>query len=190
MNTNEASQWSLNTIISLELIPDSLPDLVDSARQEANVMRSVIARRPCAVNQTWEERSVNTMTTDQPTETGVLHTAKSPLIPESWRAIYANPLAKPEHVADFRMEGEGAITFPLGRMRLESVRDEAEARAISYCGARRTFRRTPPSHGILAGPRAGPGDYVFSASVRKAGICSILPSSHVLANTTSIITAK
>lgn len=37
MNTNEASQWSLNTIISLELIPDSLPDLVDSARQEANV---------------------------------------------------------------------------------------------------------------------------------------------------------
>lgn len=37
MNTNEASQWSLNTIISLELIPDSLPDHVDSARQEANV---------------------------------------------------------------------------------------------------------------------------------------------------------
>ena len=131
------------------------------------------------------------MTTDQPTETGVLHTAKSPLIPESWRAIYANPLAKPEHVADFRMEGEGAITFPLGRMRLESVRDEAEGRRANF---------------VLWCPEDFPADAAvswdfgrsasrawrlcFSASARKAGICSILPSSHVLANTTSIITAK
>jgi hypothetical protein len=29
MNTNEASQWSLNTIISLELIPDSLPEVAE-----------------------------------------------------------------------------------------------------------------------------------------------------------------
>ncbi|MNY78374.1 hypothetical protein D3C86_2185920 [compost metagenome] len=27
MNTNEAAQWSLNTIISLELIPDSMPEV-------------------------------------------------------------------------------------------------------------------------------------------------------------------
>lgn len=72
------------------------------------------------------------MTTGQPTETGAVHTAKSPLIPESWRAIYANPLAKPEHVADFRMEGEAAVTFPLGRMRLESVRDEAEGQRANF----------------------------------------------------------
>ena len=48
------------------------------------------------------------------------------LIPETWKAIYHNPLATADDVAGFRMEGEGAISFPLQRMRLESTID-AEA---------------------------------------------------------------
>lgn len=36
MNTNEASQWSLNTIISLALIPDALPEHACSSREKAN----------------------------------------------------------------------------------------------------------------------------------------------------------
>ena len=132
------------------------------------------------------------MTTGQPTETGAMHAAKSPLIPESWRAIYANPLAKPEHVADFRMEGEAAVTFPLGRMRLESVRDEAEGQRANF---------------VLWCPEDFPADAAISwdfwpvrepglaimflaQAARKAGICSILQSSHGQENTTSIITAK
>lgn len=37
--------------------------------------------------------------------------------------IYANPLATPADVAEFRMEGSGAVSFPRGRMRLESTLD-------------------------------------------------------------------
>lgn len=37
MNTNEASQWSLNTIISLALIPDALPEEAVSTGQKAQV---------------------------------------------------------------------------------------------------------------------------------------------------------
>lgn len=35
--------------------------------------------------------------------------------------LYENSLAAPADVADFRMEGGGSVTFPLGRMRLEST---------------------------------------------------------------------
>lgn len=37
MNTNDASQWSLNTIISLELIADALPELPASRRHQTAV---------------------------------------------------------------------------------------------------------------------------------------------------------
>jgi hypothetical protein len=36
--------------------------------------------------------------------------------------LYENPLASPDDLAGFRMEGDGAVSFPLGRLRLESVR--------------------------------------------------------------------
>ncbi|WP_274650961.1 DUF1961 family protein [Paenibacillus humicola] len=37
--------------------------------------------------------------------------------------IYRNPLASEDDVRDFRMEGEAAVSFPLGRMRLENKLD-------------------------------------------------------------------
>lgn len=40
---------------------------------------------------------------------------------EAPRILYENPLAAPADVADFRMEGPGAVSFPRGRMRLEST---------------------------------------------------------------------
>jgi hypothetical protein len=39
---------------------------------------------------------------------------------EGWTLIYNNTLACPEDVESFRMEGDAAVSFPLGRMRLES----------------------------------------------------------------------
>ncbi|GAA4075786.1 DUF1961 family protein [Nonomuraea soli] len=44
------------------------------------------------------------------------HDAATPAVP------YANPLAAPDDVKGFVLEGDGAITFPRGRMRLESLR--------------------------------------------------------------------
>jgi hypothetical protein len=58
------------------------------------------------------------------------------LIPEDWRVIYRNPMEGPDQVADFRMEGDGAATFPSGRMRLESTRSEEEgqkANVVFWC---------------------------------------------------------
>ena len=52
--------------------------------------------------------------------------------------LYANRLAGPEDVADFHMEGDGAVTFPQGRMRLESLRDPADgqqANIVFWCPA-------------------------------------------------------
>lgn len=72
------------------------------------------------------------MQTDPSTGGGNTQDTRSPLIPEGWDKIYANPLAKPEHVTGFRMEGEAAVTFPLGRMRLESVLDEAEGQRANF----------------------------------------------------------
>jgi hypothetical protein len=37
--------------------------------------------------------------------------------------LYENPLATPADVAAFRMEGPGVVSFPRGRMRLESTMD-------------------------------------------------------------------
>nr|WP_313957641.1 DUF1961 family protein [Paenibacillus sp. Y412MC10] len=72
------------------------------------------------------------MQTDPSTGRGNTQDTRSPLIPEGWHRIYNNSLAKPEHAAGFRMEGEAAVTFPLGRMRLESVLDEAEGQRANF----------------------------------------------------------
>ncbi len=50
--------------------------------------------------------------------------------------IYENPLASPADVDGFRMEGEGAVSFPLGRMRLEGTRNPQEgqkANIVYWC---------------------------------------------------------
>jgi len=45
---------------------------------------------------------------------------------ELGEVIYSNPLARERDVDGFIMEGDGTVTFPMGRMRLESLRDPAE----------------------------------------------------------------
>ena len=58
------------------------------------------------------------------------------LIPDGWREIYRNTLEGPGQVADFRMEGDGIVTFPLGRLRLESTRGAEEgqrANVVFWC---------------------------------------------------------
>lgn len=45
--------------------------------------------------------------------------------------IYRNPLAGPDDLAGFRLEGAGATTFPMGRMRLESLRSPADGQAAN-----------------------------------------------------------
>lgn len=51
---------------------------------------------------------------------------------ECKRLIYENPLASPEDVRDFRLEGDAAVTFPLGRMRLENKRDPSEGQKANF----------------------------------------------------------
>lgn len=50
--------------------------------------------------------------------------------------LYENPLASAEDLATFRLEGDGAVSFPLGRLRLESVRppeDGQDANVVLWC---------------------------------------------------------
>lgn len=50
--------------------------------------------------------------------------------------IYDNPLARPEDVKDFRMEGEGVTSFPLGKLRMENGMDPEEgqnANIVYWC---------------------------------------------------------
>lgn len=57
-------------------------------------------------------------------------------IPEGWRLLYSNPLQSSQDTAGFRMEGDGAATFPLGRLRLESKRSAEEgqkANLVYWC---------------------------------------------------------
>lgn len=42
------------------------------------------------------------------------------------KVIYENPLRSVEDIKGFRMEGEGVVSFPMGRMRMESLRDPEE----------------------------------------------------------------
>ncbi|WP_159618264.1 DUF1961 family protein [Ruania rhizosphaerae] len=56
--------------------------------------------------------------------------------PALGRTIYANPLRSPSDVDGFRMEGDGVVTFPQGRMRLESTRpveDGQAANLVFWC---------------------------------------------------------
>ena len=50
--------------------------------------------------------------------------------------LYENPLAKPADLEGFRLEGDGATSYPLGRLRLESVRpadDGQDANVVLWC---------------------------------------------------------
>lgn len=48
------------------------------------------------------------------------------------RRLYENPLASPRDLEGFTLEGDAAVTFPLGRMRMENVRDPAEGQAANF----------------------------------------------------------
>jgi hypothetical protein len=52
--------------------------------------------------------------------------------PEGWTVIYDNPLASAEDLRSLRMEGNAAVSFPLGRIRLESVRDAEEGQKANF----------------------------------------------------------
>ncbi|MBT2288700.1 DUF1961 family protein [Paenibacillus albidus] len=57
-------------------------------------------------------------------------------LPPDWRPLYHNRLASPEDVAGFRLEGEGALTFPMQRLRMESTLDASEgqkANIVFWC---------------------------------------------------------
>ncbi|WP_329000688.1 YesU family protein [Kribbella sp. NBC_00709] len=45
--------------------------------------------------------------------------------------LYENPLAKPVDLDGFRLEGDGATSFPLGRLRLESAHPDANV--VLWC---------------------------------------------------------
>jgi len=46
--------------------------------------------------------------------------------------IYENPLAAEPDIAGFRLEGDAAISFPQGRMRMENRRDPAEGQKANF----------------------------------------------------------
>lgn len=48
------------------------------------------------------------------------------------RLIYDNPLACPDDIRDFILEGQAQITFPSGRMRMESVLSEGLGQKANY----------------------------------------------------------
>jgi hypothetical protein len=55
---------------------------------------------------------------------------------ETLDLLYANPLASEADIRGFRMEGDGAVSFPLGRMRMENLRDADEmqkANIVHWC---------------------------------------------------------
>ncbi|WP_248927762.1 DUF1961 family protein [Paenibacillus hamazuiensis] len=46
--------------------------------------------------------------------------------------IYESPLASPADIADFRLEGQAAFTFPLGRLRMENLGDPKEGQKSNF----------------------------------------------------------
>ena len=46
--------------------------------------------------------------------------------------IYDNPLAAEKDIAEFILEGDAAISFPQGRMRMENRRDPSEGQAANF----------------------------------------------------------
>ncbi|MBT3603391.1 MAG: YesU family protein [Candidatus Latescibacteria bacterium] len=51
---------------------------------------------------------------------------------EFGEVLYDNPLASEADVDGFRMEGDAAVTFPQGRMRMENCRDPEEGQAANF----------------------------------------------------------
>jgi hypothetical protein len=50
--------------------------------------------------------------------------------------LYSNPLSGPESIKGWRLEGDGAISFPMSRLRLEGTRDPEEgqkANIVFWC---------------------------------------------------------
>jgi Domain of unknown function (DUF1961) len=73
--------------------------------------------------------------------------------------LYANPLAGEGDIERFRMEGDGAVSFPLGRLRLESTRPPADGQAANI---------------VLWCPEEFPADVSISWDfwpVREPGLC-------------------
>jgi hypothetical protein len=55
---------------------------------------------------------------------------------EPGEIVYENPLAGPDDVRGWRMEGDGAVSFPMGRMRMEGTRDPEQgqkANIVHWC---------------------------------------------------------
>ena len=46
--------------------------------------------------------------------------------------IYDNPLAAEKDIAEFILEGDAAISFPQGRMRMENRRDPSDGQAANF----------------------------------------------------------
>lgn len=54
------------------------------------------------------------------------------LFPADWQRIYHNPLAAASDVEGFRMEGQGVVTFPEGKLRLENGMDPEAGQAANF----------------------------------------------------------
>jgi hypothetical protein len=98
------------------------------------------------------------------------------LIPADWQLIYNNPLRTGEDVSRFRMEGDGEVSFPMGRMRLESTRDPGEGQAanlVFWC--QEQFPADVAVTWEFQPIRGGRGwlSYSFAHKGRKDLICSI-----------------
>ena len=81
---------------------------------------------------------------------------------------YHNALSSPADITGFRLEGDGAASFPQGRLRLESRRppeDGQDANIVLWCPAD-VRRRHHGRVGLLARPGAGAGDFFFHARGR------------------------
>ncbi|HAA74523.1 TPA: DUF1961 domain-containing protein [Candidatus Latescibacteria bacterium] len=73
--------------------------------------------------------------------------------------IYQNALTDPTDVVGFKMEGDAAVTFPQGRMRMENCRDPEEGQAANF---------------VYWCPENFPPDIVVSwdwCPIREPGLC-------------------
>lgn len=73
--------------------------------------------------------------------------------------IYDNPLQSDHHVADFRLEGEAALSFPLGRLRMENKLSESEGQKSNF---------------VLWCPETFPSDIAVTWEfwpIREPGLC-------------------
>ena len=87
--------------------------------------------------------------------------------------LYENPLKDPTDVVGFALEGDAAVTFPQGRMRMENCRDPEEGQAANF---------------VYWCPEDFPADISVSWDfwpIREPGLC-ILFSSALGANGESI----